>query len=170
MKCPGCDHEFIQGEDSCEHCGYDLSGLGIPEPKHGRLHELILEDPLSQLNAPEPITVKTTDPVSRVVERMKKNRYGSVLVLDPGGALAGIFTERDLLRRLGNDSAQIKSATVGEVMTAHPETLSEDDTIAHALNCMAVGGYRHIPLVREGAPVGFVSIRGILTYISQNAL
>jgi CBS domain-containing protein len=170
MKCPGCDHEFIQGEDSCGHCGYDLSDLGVPGPKRGRLHELILEDPLSQLNAPVPITVKTTDAVAKVVELMKKNRHGSVLVLDLGGALAGIFTERDLLRRLGGGSAQIQTATVGEVMTAHPETLTEEDTIAHALNCMAVGGYRHIPLVREGAPVGFVSIRGILTYISQNAL
>ena len=55
-------------------------------------------------------------------------------------------------------------------MTPRPQALSEEDTIAQAINCMAVGGYRHLPIVRDGAPVGFVSIRGILSYIAKNAL
>ena len=170
MKCPSCDQEIFPGQDICEGCGGDLTDLGPSEPLAGRLHELILEDPLSQLNAPRPITLRAEESVARAVELMKKRRFGSVLVLDQAGKLAGIFTERDLLVRLAGRGASLDSVRLGEVMTANPKVLREDDTIARALNHMAVGGYRHIPIVRDGKPVGFVSIRGILKYISQNAL
>jgi CBS domain-containing protein len=137
---------------------------------HGRLHEILLEDPLSRLNAPRPITLKATESVARAVELMKRHRYGSVLVLDERGELKGIFTERDLLRRVDKGSASLDAVELAAVMTPNPQTLREGDTIACALNRMAVGGYRHIPLLRDGKPVGFVSIRGILRYIAQNAL
>jgi CBS domain-containing protein len=174
MECPACGHEFIQGQDSCEHCRADLTQLGPPgrvgDPRSGRLHDLILEDPLSQLNAPRPLTLKPTDTVLSAVKLMRKHRFGSVLVLNAEGALEGIFTERDLLRSPVLDLLSPANVALREVMTPRPQTLSEDDTIAHALNRMAVGGYRHIPIVRDGVPVGFVSIRGILSYIAKNAL
>ena len=170
MECPACGHENLPGQDTCEECHEDLTEAGLPEPKRGRLHELILEDPLSQLNAPRPITLGLTDSVASAVELMRKQRFGSVLVLDPGGKLAGIFTERDLLRRLAGCDRPLESVALEEVMTPRPQALTEEDTLANALNHMAIGGYRHVPIVRDGAPVGFVSIRGILTYISQNAL
>lgn len=170
MECPACGHENLPGQDTCEECHEDLTEAGLPVPKRGRLHELILEDPLSQLNAPLPITLERTDSVASAVELMRKHRFGSVLILDPSGKLAGIFTERDLLRRLAGSDRPLEAVSLGEVMTPRPQTLTEEDTLANALNHMAVGGYRHIPIVRDGAPVGFVSIRGILTYISQNVL
>jgi CBS domain-containing protein len=167
--CPACDEEVFPGEDTCGACGADLIGAGPPEIFHGRLHELILEDPLSQLNAPRPITLKGSESVARAVELMRKYRYGSVLVLDDHGNLAGIFTERDLLRRVDKRGVALERVKLETVMTPSPFALREDDTIALALNRMAVGGYRHIPLVRDGRPVGFVSIRGILRYVAQNA-
>ena len=170
MECPSCGYEFLAGQDICEQCNVDLTHVSIPEPKRGRLHELILEDPLSQLNAPRPNSLRTTDSVARAVELMRKHRFGSVLVLGPGEGLLGIFTERDLCRKLGEGREPLDWVPLKDVMTPDPQTLREDDTIAHALHCMAVGGYRHIPIVRDGTPVGFVSIRGILTYIAKNAL
>jgi CBS domain-containing protein len=170
MECPSCGHEFLAGQDSCEQCSDDLTHVNLPQPKRGRLHELILEDPLSQLNAPRPITLDETESVARAVDLMRKQRFGSVLVTSSGGRLSGIFTERDLCRKLGERRDPLEWVFLRDVMTPRPQTLREDDTIAHALNCMAVGGYRHIPIVRDGAPIGFVSIRGILTYIANNAL
>lgn len=170
MECPSCGSEYLPGQDACDECREDLTALSVPEPKRGRLHELILEDPISQLNAPRPITLRSTDPVASAVESMRKQRFGSVLVLDDDGRLAGIFTERDLLRRLSDARGPLEGVPLRDVMTPNPQALTEEDTIAHALNCMAVGGYRHIPIVREGVPVGFVSIRGILRYIAKNAL
>src|SRR5881409_1097380 len=142
MECPACGHENLPGQDTCDECQEDLTGLPLPEPKRGRLHELILEDPLSQLNAPRPITLGLRDTVASAVDLMIKQRFGSVLVLDSSGKLAGIFTERDLLRRLAGCERPLKEVELHEVMTPQPQTLTEGDTIANALNHMAVGGYR----------------------------
>jgi CBS domain-containing protein len=171
MECPACGHEFLPGQDQCEDCKEDLTSLTVPEPKRGRLHEVILDDPLSQLNAPRPITLRCSDSAARAIEQMRKHRFGSVLVLDDRGRLAGIFTERDVLRRLSRLAQTPEKVPLKAVMTPAPISLGEDDSIAQALSCMAVGGHRHIPLVDDsGAPTGFVSIRGILRYLAQNVL
>jgi len=170
MECPSCGEECLAGQDSCKVCGQDLTRLSFPAPKRGRIHELILEDPLSQLNAPSPITLSKSDNVARAVELMRNRRFGSVLVLDESGALTGILTERDICRRLAGRREPLEWIPIRDVMTPNPQSLTEEDTIASALNHMAVGGFRHIPIVRDGAPVGFVSIRGILSYIAKNAL
>jgi CBS domain-containing protein len=169
MECPACGHEFLAGQDVCDDCGQDLTHIGIPVPKMGSLHELILEDPISQLNAPPPITLGPGDTVASAVDLMRKHRYGSVLAVTQDGKLAGIFTEGDLLRKLSASHRPLDTITLDEVLTPHPQALTEESTIAQALHCMAVGGYRHIPVVRDGEPVGFVSIRGILSYIAKNA-
>ena len=101
---------------------------------------------------------------------MRKQRYGSVIVADDAGALSGIFTERDALIRLQHGETPLAKTRIADVMTKQPHSLKGTDTIAQALNLMAVGGYRHLPIVHDGQPVGFCSIRGILRYISQHAL
>lgn len=141
----------------------------VPPPKRRRIHELILKDPISQLNAPSPLIFKAEDSVAQAVGEMKKCRYGSVLIVEEGGLLEGIFTERDLLRRCFGGKKPLDDITLGSVMTSRPTTLTEKHTLAHALNAMAVGGYRHIPIVKKGMPVGFISIRGILIYIAQGS-
>ncbi len=144
-----------------------LEYLEVPRPKRGPLHEVILEDPISQLNIPMPVVLDADDPVSVAARFMTRFRYGSVLVTEDE-ALAGIFTERDLLLRCaGKDLDRIP---LRDVMTRDPRTLTEEDTIAHALHLMAVGGYRHIPVLRNGLAAGFASVRGILRYLTENAI
>jgi CBS domain-containing protein len=169
MECPACCHSIILGDDVCEHCGGDLTHMAMPPPRRGRLHEVILEDPISQLNAPRPIILQGKDSVADAVERMRKLRYGSVLV-EEGKRLAGIFTEHDLVRHFASRDVDLAKVKLREVMTPNPQTLQEEDSLSCALHRMAVGGYRHIPVVRGGEPVGFISIRGILRYIAENAL
>lgn len=166
MECPSCGHAFLPGDDACSACHADLTRIDMPRPKHGRLHEMILEDPISQLNAPEPICLAPTDGVLEAIRRMRRMRYGSALVVD-GGQLVGILTEYDIVRLPDGDLSQL---TMADVMTRDPDTLREDDTLAVALHHMAVGGFRHIPVVEDGAPRGFISIRGILAYLEDNAL
>ncbi len=158
------------GQDVCEACGTDLTYLSVPGPKKGRLHKIILKDPLSQLNLPQPVTLRETDTVAEAVREMREHRYGSVLVLDGEGKLSGIFTERDVVSRVQVGEQCLGELLLGDVMTPSPHSLHEDDTIALALNHMSVGDYRHVPIVRDGKPIGFCSIRGILRYIAENAL
>ena len=101
-------------------------------------------------------TLITVDPTANLTETarvMFAGRAGSVLVLDDG-SLVGIFTERDILRALG-DSA------VSKWMSKDPEAIDPETTVAEALNRMLFGGFRHLPVMDGEAVVGMVSMRDL---------
>ncbi len=170
MRCPSCDAEYLLGQDTCDSCGVDLTEVDVPGPKRGRLHRLILKDPISQLNAPSPIVLGKSATVADAVQQMREKRYGSVLVVDDAGKLSGIVTERDILMRTAIGETAFDEVSVADVMTPDPGSLDEDAPIAFALNLMSEGGYRHVAIVRDEQPIGFCSVRGILRYIAENAL
>lgn len=107
-------------------------------------------------------SVSPTMTVAEAVAEMNHRRVGSVLVLEKG-RLVGIFTERDVLRKVVINAGNLDTTPVGEMMTANPECLTLDDGIAYALNIMHDGGFRRIPLVDEhGHPTGVVTMRNIV--------
>jgi len=167
VKCPDCGHENLDGADGCEHCGQDLSSLDIPRGRDG-LQRRIMETPLRDLNPAEALTVPPAEPIARVIALMQTHGYGSVLVVE-GERLVGIFTERDVLNRLTGRKLDLDRTPVSRVMTRDPKVLREDDTLAFAMHRMAVGSFRHIPIVREGKPPAFVSVRGVLRYLHEHA-
>jgi CBS domain-containing protein len=88
-----------------------------------------------------------------------------VLVVDERGRVGGIFTERDVLRKVAASGAG-PSRPVSEVMTPDPESLGLDDGIAFALNRMILGGFRHIPIVDDaGLPLAVLSLREVVAFI-----
>ncbi len=130
-----------------------------------RIRGSLLTACLSELNLREPLVVAPDTTVVAAVNAMNEHRTGCVLVaLD--GKLVGIFTERDVLTKVifRNSSSTM---TVDSVMTKDPETLERKQTIACALNKMSVGGYRHIPIVERGEPVGVVSIRDLTDFLVE---
>ena len=128
-----------------------------------RIRGAILETPISELPLRDPILVSATSTVADAVKSMNDNHTGCVLV-GREGKLIGIFTERDVLTK---DFFRADSHTVAveSVMTKNPETLEADDSIAFALNKMSVGGYRHIPIIQGGRPVGVLSVRDIVDFL-----
>lgn len=124
----------------------------------------ILTTPLSELKLREPILVDAGATVVAAVQAMNEHHTGCVLV-ERDGKLVGIFTERDVLKRVVFRSDN-RSWLVEQVMTKQPETLEATASIAFALNMMSVGGYRHIPIVdRTGKPVGVVSVRDLVDFL-----
>lgn len=97
--------------------------------------------------------------LAEAATQMVSRGVGAVLVVD-GERLAGILTERDILKAVG--TAHAPTELVGEWMTRHPETIEPGDTTEHAAVLMLHGGYRHLPVVDAGALVGMLSIRDLM--------
>ena len=168
MKCPQCYQENFPGEDYCVNCGFALMDADINKPKKG-FGALILSDTVEKLAPPEPLIVKPDSTVKEAVELMIKHGHGSVLVVE-NEELIGIFTERELLKRVVNVRLDVSVAKISEVMTGEPQSLSDSDSIAYALNRMAVHSIRHVPIMSNNKVSGFISVRGMLKYISEHTL
>ncbi len=107
------------------------------------------------LSAPETMTVR------EAAIRMAEAKVGAMLILDHG-KLTGIFTERDMLNRVVAKRLDPDATPLSQVMTSDPRTISADKPLAHALVMMDEGGYRHVPVMDNGQPVGMVSARDAL--------
>jgi predicted transcriptional regulator len=163
MICPVCGFENLQGEDNCENCGADLRTADLPAPG-SRFERALLNHPLGSLSPPTARSVGPDDSAGSVVAGMRAAGEGAVVVvLD--GRVVGIFTERDALRKLAG--SRLDGVRVGEVMTADPVVLRTDDSVAVAIHKMAVGGFRHIPLVDGRAAVGMVTAHDLFRYILE---
>jgi CBS domain-containing protein len=102
------------------------------------------------------------------VERMRTLHTGSALITDAGGRLVGIFTERDLIRRVITAHRPVEHTPVAEVMTRAPEVLPATATVAQALRFLARARYRHVPLVDAAqVPVAMLSARQLMGFISE---
>jgi CBS domain-containing protein len=103
---------------------------------------------------------KTT--VSDAARMMQKQKVGAVMVVDAHDHLSGIFTERDALFRVLAADRDPATTRLSDVMTKHPQTVSPDKPVGHALHMMYEGGFRHVPVVENGRPIGMVSARDAL--------
>ncbi|HEV7821685.1 MAG TPA: CBS domain-containing protein [Burkholderiales bacterium] len=92
---------------------------------------------------------------------MKQNRIGALMVCNKN-RLVGMFTERDALFRVMAEARDPQTTSLAEVMTPHPQTVEPDKPLGHALHMMYEGGFRHVPVVENGTPVGLVSARHAL--------
>jgi CBS domain-containing protein len=104
-----------------------------------------------------PLVMNETATVKAACERMRDTQAGSVLVTEETGRLVGIFTGRDAVCRVLAEGHDAATTLLGHVMTRNPMTLSPEQTAIDALRLMWDGGFRHIPLTRNGKILGAVS-------------
>ena len=83
------------------------------------------------------------------------------------GQVVGIFTKRDLLRRVLAQGHSLDTP-IAEYMTADPVTVEPKDPINTAVRLMEEGGYRHLPVVDRGKPVGVLSVKRIVHYLCEH--
>ncbi|HYH64638.1 MAG TPA: CBS domain-containing protein, partial [Urbifossiella sp.] len=122
--------------------------------------------PVSILSPAAPVTVAADATLADAIRLMIDRRVGAVLVVGAAGELVGILTERDFLTRVAGRPG-FEKLPVGDHMTHDPETVTPADTLAFALGRMDAGGYRHLPVVAGGKPVGMVSIRDVLRHVTR---
>jgi CBS domain-containing protein len=107
------------------------------------------------------VTCDESATVREAVQLLANRRIGAVPVLREG-ALAGIFSERDVLYRLADEGALCLERAVGEVMTAPPITVTPETTCDEARALMTRRRVRHLPVIDRGEMVGFISIGDIV--------
>lgn len=99
--------------------------------------------------------------VIEAARMMRESHVGAVIVVEDGH-LVGVFTERDALFRVIAEGRDVHTTRLEEVMTRNPRTIDPERPFADALHVMYEGGFRHVPVVENGRPVGMISARDAL--------
>jgi CBS domain-containing protein len=111
-------------------------------------------------------SVPPTATIAEAVAEMNRHRVGSVLVMD-GPRLVGIFTERDVLRRVVGATLDPKQTCVTDVMSAEVITISGDATVEETTRIFTEKRCRHLPVVEGGCVCGTISIGDITRWIGE---
>jgi CBS domain-containing protein len=166
MICPNCGHDNLPGGEECSHCLMDLTQLDRPTANN-RYERSLMEDTVGSQQPRKPTTVFPENTIGEAIQLMLGHDVGALLVVDKTGKLVGVFSERDLLLKVAGVHESYDHLPVQQFMTPNPETVTANDTLAFALHKMDVGGYRHLPVVKDGKPLGVISVRDMLRHITK---
>jgi len=108
------------------------------------------------------ISIEPTADLAEAAKLLSAHRIGAVLIQGAGGRLAGILSERDIVRALSEHGTAALALTVGQVMTRNVATCGEDDTVASIMERMTAGKFRHMPVVTKDRLVGLISIGDVV--------
>jgi CBS domain-containing protein len=111
-------------------------------------------------------TVPSTVTVAEAVHEMNRHKIGSVLVMT-GLRLAGIFTERDVLRRVVGEGLDPLTTPVTKVMSANVLTITPEATVQEVMDIFAEKRCRHLPVMKEGELLGLISIGDVSRWVSS---
>jgi len=165
MLCPVCHADNFAGEDTCVNCGADLAGADRPQPALD-YHDTVLGEHLDRLGIGSPVLVSPSLPAGEAIRQMHESGGDCLLAVDGDGLLVGIFTDRDAVVKATDK--RLAMYRVEDFMTPDPVVLRHDDTLAVAIHKMAIGGYRHVPIVEGGRPIGVVSAADVFRHLVQS--
>lgn len=107
-------------------------------------------------------TLPTGATIAQAVELLNTRKIGAVVVTTDQGKVAGILSERDVVRHLGKDWTSLATKPVSDVMTKDVVTMSRRATVAEVMERMTERRIRHLPIVDNGELVGIVSIGDVV--------
>jgi CBS domain-containing protein len=108
------------------------------------------------------IDIEPAADLAAAAKLLAAHRIGAVLIRGAGGRLAGILSERDIVRALAEHGAGALALPVAQVMTREVETCGEDDSVAAIMERMTAGKFRHLPVTSDGKLVGLISIGDVV--------
>ena len=108
------------------------------------------------------ISIEPTADLAAAARLLSTHRIGVVLIRGAGGRLAGILSERDIVRAVAEQGADALAISVGQAMTRKVTTCGENDSIADIMERMTAGKFRHMPVLRDGELIGMVSIGDVV--------
>lgn len=111
--------------------------------------------------------VTTASPLTTLLDianKLAAKRIGAMVIVGAGGEVAGIVSERDIIRMLGSDGPQCLTRPVSESMTRAVVSCQESDTLEEIMAMMTARRFRHLPVVEDGALVGIISIGDVVKH------
>lgn len=132
------------------HCPMNTSIATLLEQKSGAL-----------------FTIPTTVTVAEAVQEMNTNKVGAVLVMN-GLRLAGIFTERDVMRRVVGADLDPKTTPITKVMTSEVITIERKATVQQVMDIFTEKRCRHLPVVENDQLLGLISIGDVSRWVANS--
>jgi CBS domain-containing protein len=108
------------------------------------------------------VTVQPSDTVRVLLDRLAEHRVGALVVSEDGQTMAGIVSERDVVRRLQSDGPVVLDSPVSAIMTAEVRTCTPETGVDDLMRTMTEHRIRHIPVVVDGRLAGIVSIGDVV--------
>jgi CBS domain-containing protein len=115
----------------------------------------------------EVVTIEPAASLAAAARLLAEKRIGAVLILGADRRIAGIISERDIVRALADRGANALDEPVSRTMTRRVETCNESETVSNIMERMTVGKFRHMPVVDQGRVVGMLSIGDIVKHRVQ---
>lgn len=109
-------------------------------------------------------TARPEDTIEEIARKMSAKRIGAVVVVSENGAVAGIISERDIVRCFGERGAEMLGRQASELMTRNVASCAELDTIDEIMSVMTQGRFRHLPVVSDGQLTGIISIGDVVKH------
>ena len=168
IQCPSCGHQNIEGEDRCAQCLHTLHQVVIPPKKKDTIQNVMMTAPISDLITGKDLLVASpSDSIQKIVKIFQEQKKNCVIVYK-NKKMVGILSNRDILWKVAGKQKDLSKVRVEEVMTPNPEWVRLSDPIAFAVNKMAMGGFRHVPVLDEdGAPLSIILIKDVLEHLSR---
>lgn len=166
MICPTCGWDNLPGNEECANCQQALTPLDRPVAS-SKVERSLMEDSVNLLRPKKAISIKPGATLGQAIQIMLDHNIGALLVMGDADKLVGIFSERDLLKKVAGVCDPFIDLPVRDFMTPNPETVAATDPLNFALHKMDSGGYRHLPVLAEGRPVGIISVRDMLAHLTR---
>lgn len=113
------------------------------------------------------VAVEPSATILEIAEVIASRRIGAVLVLDKSGGVAGIVSERDVVKAFAAHREKAMTIRADSLMTRNVTTATSSTTVVEAMNIMDSGYFRHLPVVNNGKLEGIISIRDLVRYRIQ---
>lgn len=108
------------------------------------------------------VVIEPTADLHSAAKLLASRKIGVLIILGAGGRIAGILSERDIVRAVAVGGASALDLPVGQAMTRDVMTCAEDDGCAEIMDRMTKGKFRHLPVVQDAKMVGLISIGDVV--------
>jgi len=128
----------------------------------------LLEYTVDELGTNKPKLVLQSDPVEKALNLIKNNNITSCLVVNEDATLAGIITERDILKNITGQDSKLKEP-ISKHMTKDPQTINANESVVIALAMMSRGGFRNLPVTdMSGKATGVINMADVMLFFTNH--